>query len=153
MRGFKQIHCKAIFNILNRQHNKCTFSLITIKWSESETICRKLGVSTQLQICKDSYRCQSHYLHGYRILQHQVQITFLEAPLASLSFTWMHWLWLRKPWVNNNTGEMAAAVASVLPRLAFFKIICCWPATKLHCSASFWIVICRVFTRAVTLNV
>lgn len=51
---------------------------------------RKLGLSTLLKTCKESCRCQGHYLHGYRILQHQVQITFLEAPLASLAFPWMH---------------------------------------------------------------
>lgn len=152
-----KIHFRAIFNIPNRQRYECTLSMITIRWSESQRqyvgSVRKPGAGTRLRICKDSCRCQGHYLHGYRILQHQVQIKFLEAPLASLVFPRIQGLWQQKPWVNNNTGELAAAVASALSRLAFF-IICCWPATKLHWSASFGTFhFHTIYTPCVTLNV
>lgn len=151
---YVKIHFRAIFNFPNRQRHECTLSMITIRWSESQWqyagSVRKLGVGTRLRICKDSCRCQGHHLHGYRILQHQVQIKFLEAPLASLVFPRIQGLWRQKPWVNNNTGELAAAVASALSRLAFF-IICRWPTTKLHCLASWNISFPQLFTRSVLL--
>lgn len=87
---------------------------------------RKLGAGTQHKIYKDSCRCQGHYLHGYRILQHQVQIKFLEASSVSLAFPWMYEVVAAEA-LSQQHSELAAAVVLLLG----FFIICCWPANSL----------------------
>lgn len=141
-----KIHFKAIVNIsidsvMNARSPRSQSNEVSHRQYARSV--RKIGVSTWLQICKDSRRCQGHYLHGYRILQHQVQIKFLEAPFRLSGFSpGCKGLWRQRPWVNNNIGELAAAVASVLSQLSVF-IICCRPTTKLLWSA---------FLRAVVLT-
>lgn len=91
-----------------------------------------MAPARQLKICKDSRRCQGYYLHGYRILQHQVQIKFLEASLSLSGF------------FPQDTRIGAAAGLSQQQcrrvgrqRSPPFFITCGRPATKLYRSALF----------------
>lgn len=118
-------------------------------WSQSNQVIhrpvRKLGVSTQLRVCKDYCRCRDHYLHGYRILQHQVQIKFLEAPFASLALPWMQGCGSRSFGSKRQEELQLQLPQCVLSQLAFFhyKLL-----TSNQTADIFITVISRVFTRS-----
>lgn len=112
-------HCKGSF--MNALHPRSQSHVVSHRQYTGSD--RKLGASTQHKIYKDSWRCQGHYLHGYRILQHQVQIKFLEAPSVSLAFPRMYEVVAAEA-LSKQHSELAAVVALLFSGLGFF-IMCC----------------------------
>lgn len=118
---------EAIFYIPNRHHLECTFSIITTKWSESQTICPvsqrtwelahgsksvKIPADAKATISMATGYCSiGSKSNSWRLL------------LASLTFPWMQGFVTAEVLSQQQHGKVGRSLSVVSVSLFFFKLL------------------------------